>query len=77
MRYKFEDIEKILEFKTWTDKNKIDELLRIDCNLYANLGSDSTKTDKETVKKKSRIIYKLIKTIDSVMGESFLYAMDT
>tara|TARA_R100001463_G_scaffold16959_2_gene43796 strand:+ start:701 stop:934 length:234 start_codon:yes stop_codon:yes gene_type:complete len=77
MRYKFEDIEKILEFKTWTDKNKIDELLRIDCSLYANLGSDSTKTDKETVKKKSRIIYKLIKTIDSVMGESFLYAMDT
>lgn len=77
MRYKFEDIEKILEFKTWSHKQKIDELLRIDCNLYANLGSDSTKTDKETVKKKSRIIYKLIKTIDSVMGESFLYAMDT
>ena len=77
MRYKFEDREKILEFKTWSHKQKIDELLRIDCNLYANLGSDSTKTDKETVKKKSRIIYKLIKTIDSVMGESFLYAMDT
>jgi len=76
MRYKFEDIEKILEFKTWTDKDKIDKLLEIDCSLYAHLGIDSTKTEKETVKKQSRVIYKHIKTIDNVMGESFLYAMD-
>ena len=28
MRYKYEDIEKFMEFKTWTDKQKIDKLLR-------------------------------------------------
>ena len=69
MKYNFKDIEKILEFKTWSDREKIDELLRIDCNLYAHLGIDSTKSDKELVRKQSRIIYKQIKTIDPVMGE--------
>mgnify|MGYP000509717202 CR=1 FL=1 len=29
------------------DKQKIDELLRIDCSLYAHLGSDSTKGEKD------------------------------
>ena len=42
MRYKYEDIEKFLEFKTWTNKDKIDKLLEIDCSLYAHLGTDST-----------------------------------
>ena len=27
MRYKYEDIEKFMEFKTWTDKQKIDKRL--------------------------------------------------
>jgi len=74
--YDFTDIDKITKFSTWTDRQKIDEMLRIDCNLYAQLGIDSSKTDKEDVKKKSRVIYKTIKTIDKYMGESFLQAMD-
>jgi|TARA_R100000278_G_C5473180_1_gene165269 hypothetical protein len=74
--YEFTDIKKITQFKTWTDRQKIDEMLRIDCNLYAQLGIDSNKADKEDVKKKSRVIYKTIKTIDKNMGESFLQAMD-
>jgi hypothetical protein len=74
--YEFTDIDKITQFKTWTDRQKIDEMLRIDCNLYAQLGIDSNKADKEGVKKKSRVIYKNIKTIDRNMGESFLQAMD-
>ena len=40
MRYKYEDIEKFLEFKTWTNKDKIDKLLEIDCSLYAHLGTE-------------------------------------
>ena len=28
---------------------EIDELLRTDCSLYANLGLDSTKTEKEVL----------------------------
>ena len=49
MRYKYEDIEKFMEFKTWTNKDKIDKLLEIDCSLYAHLGIDSTKAEKEEV----------------------------
>ena len=74
--YHYKDIEKIMNFSSWSDQEKIDEMLRIDCNLYANLGKDSSKTDKENVKKKSRNIYRSIKTIDHSMGESFLQAMD-
>jgi hypothetical protein len=76
MNYKYKDIEKFTQFTSWTDKQKIDELLRIDCSLYAHLGTDSTKTEKEEVKKKSINIYRTIKTIDSKLGDELLYTMD-
>ena len=76
MRYTYKDIEKFINFTSWTDKQKIDELLRIDCSLYAHLGTDSTKTEKEEVKKKSINIYRTIKTIDSKLGDELLYTMD-
>jgi hypothetical protein len=76
MGYNIDDIEKIAEFKSWNDRQKINELLRIDCNMYTNLGVDSTKTEKETAKKNSRKIYRLIKGIDYKMGNDFLVAMD-
>ena len=76
MRYKYEDIEKFLEFKTWTNKDKIDKLLEIDCSLYAHLGTDSTKAEKEEVKKKSINIYRTIKSIDTKLGDELLYTMD-
>tara|TARA_R100000951_G_scaffold70874_1_gene59796 strand:- start:716 stop:955 length:240 start_codon:yes stop_codon:yes gene_type:complete len=76
MRYTYKDIEKFTNYTTWTDKQKIDELLRIDCSLYAHLGTDSTKTEKDEVKKKSINIYRTIKTIDSKLGDEFLYTMD-
>ena len=56
MAYTVNDIDKILEFKTWNNRQKIDELLRIDCELYTNLGIESTKTELGDVKKKSRSI---------------------
>ena len=55
---------------------KIDALLEIDCNNYANLGSDSTKAEKLEVKKQSRQIYRAIKTINPAMGDRFLRTMD-
>ena len=76
MRYNIADIEKIAEFKSWNDRQKINELLRIDCNMYTNIGVDSTKTQKETAKKNSRKIHRLIKGIDYKMGNDFLVAMD-
>ena len=76
MRYKYEDIEKFMQFTSWTDKQKIDELLRIDCSLYAHLGTDSTKGEKDEVKRRSIEIYRTIKTLDKQLGDELLYSED-
>jgi len=76
MEYQLKDVEKIVEFSSWSDKKKLDELLRIDCTQYTNLGTDSTKTEREEVKKNSRKIYRLIKKFDYRVGTELLMAMD-
>lgn len=76
MDYNISDVDKIVGFKTWTDKKKIDALLEMDSKLYCNLGSDSTKKEREEVRKSSRIIYTAIKKIDHQMGNNFLQSMD-
>jgi len=68
-------IENILAEQT-TDNQKIDKLLELDCNMYTNLGSDSTKTEKQEVKRMSRKIYKAIQGINEPVGKSLLQAMD-
>ncbi|QDP56296.1 MAG: hypothetical protein GOVbin3009_63 [Prokaryotic dsDNA virus sp.] len=77
MKYNYDDIEKIAEFKSWSEKRKIDELLRIDCIMYTNMGSDSTKKERLNTKKRSRSIYRLIQKINPEVGKSFLYHMDS
>jgi len=77
MDYKFEDKQKIIDFKSWADKKKIDELLRIDCTMYTNLGLDSLKKDREETKRRSKVIYKAISKIDEVFGKSLIYQMDS
>jgi len=59
-----------------TDKEKIDKLLELDCNLYTNLGTDSTKTEKQEVKRMSKKIYRAIQTINEPIGKSLLQAVD-
>jgi len=76
MNYKYENIEKFMQFTSWTSKQKIDELLRIDCSLYAHLGTDSTKAEKEEVKRRSIEIYRTIKTLDKQLGDELLYSED-
>lgn len=76
MSYTFSDIDKIIEFKSWSVRKITDELLRIDCSQYTNLGSDSLKSERLEVKKNSRKIYKAIKTVDSELGSRLLDAMD-
>ena len=44
--------------------------------MYAHLGTDSTKKDREDVKKASRRIYTAIKSINLNMGTLFLQTMD-
>jgi hypothetical protein len=76
MDYNYKDINNILEFKTWSNKRKIDELFRIDCYMYTNLGTDSTKSEREEVKRKSKAIYKIITKIDANVGKHLLLSMD-
>jgi hypothetical protein len=61
--------------QTLTDKETIDELLHLDAQLYHNLGIESSKTDKDKVKKASAFIYRLIKLLDVDKGQRLLLAM--
>lgn len=76
MAYTVDDIEKILGFTSWDNSRKMNELLRIDASLYCALGCDSTKAEREQVKKHSRKIYRAIKTFDDYWGTMFLKGMD-
>lgn len=70
------EIEKIMNYKTWSSKKKIDKLLEMDTAMYTNLGLESTKTARELVRRTSKKIYSAIKRLDWYLGSSLLYAMD-
>ena len=76
MVYNQEEIDKILGYKSLSVRNKTDRLLRIDCSMYAHLGTDSSKKERDEVKKASRKIYTVIKSINHNMGTLFLQCMD-
>ena len=69
-------IQKVFGYKTWSDKKKIDSFLEYDCNMYTNLGIDSTKTEVINTKRKSKKLYKAIQKIDVEQGKKLLYYMD-
>ena len=71
MEYRYEDIEKIESFTTWSNRKKIDELLRIDSYLRTELGIDSTKKELDEAKRKSARIIREIKKIDPEEGKLF------
>ena len=68
MKYTYEDINKIVAFKTWTVKKKVDTLLEIDAVLYCNLGIDSKDSEKKKVKAISRKIYRAISLVSPTEG---------
>lgn len=76
MEYTVNDIEKIIGFTSWSINKKIDELLRIDCTIYTNLGLDSSSKERIEASKMSRKIYRAIKNLDYKTGNDFLVAMD-
>ena len=59
-----------------TDKQKVDALLELDARLYTELGIDSTKADKVETRRKSRIIYREIRSIDKKDGNLLLNHLD-
>ena len=72
-----EQILKIAEDYQKTVQQRLDELLEADSYMYTNLGSDSTKAEKEQVKKTSRTIYRAIRdNIDESIGKQLLQHQD-
>jgi hypothetical protein len=76
-RYNIDDIDKIVDYTTWSDKRKIDTLLHINNVMYSNLGLDSSKQERSTTKQLSRKIYKAIKTVNLELGKSLLLDMES
>lgn len=70
-----EKITKILNYKTYSDKRKIDSLLEIDADLYTNLGLESTKEERQEVEKNSLTIYRAIKKVNWETGCALLLSM--
>lgn len=62
------EINKIKNYKTWTERRKIDALLRIDADMYVNLGKESTLAEKREVKRMSKKIYTAIRDINPTEG---------
>ena len=74
------DIKQLAE-KIATDfqlsiKERTDLLLKIDCDLYTNLGTDSSKEDKEEVREISKFIYTRLALIDETSNKVLLKAID-
>jgi hypothetical protein len=76
MIYAYSDIEKIMNYKTWSVKRKIDTLLSIDADMYTNLGITSSREEKNQVKNKSKNIYKTIQKLNPKDGKLLLHSMD-
>jgi|TARA_S200002703_G_C3699128_1_gene214725 hypothetical protein len=76
MIYSNDKIDKILSYTSLKKRDKIDRMLHIDAIQYCNLGKDSTKSEKEEVKKNSRYIYRAISKIDKELGNKFLQYQD-
>ncbi len=74
--YSNELIDKILNYSSINIRGKIDRMLEVDANQYCNLGIDSTKGEKQQVKKNSKYIYKAIQKIDYELGSKFLLYQD-
>jgi len=71
-----EEILRIAENYNKSVIQRVNELLEIDAIMYTNLGSDSTKAEKQEVKKNSRIIYRAIKDLDLETGKLLLQHQD-
>ena len=61
-------IKKVLSYKTWSVKKKVDSLLKMDHEMYMELGLDSTKKEVLETKKRSRRIYRAIMQISPKDG---------
>ena len=69
-------VNEIIKNEKLTLKEKKDKLFEIDSIMYTKLGLDSTKTEREETKKRSRVIYRGIREIDFYLGCALLRTQD-
>ena len=67
-----EKADKIANYKSYSNRKKIDALLELNASIYTNLGIDSTKKERNYAEVSSRHIYKHIKKIDESFGSLLL-----
>ena len=69
--------EKIAKDFQLSVKDRTDAILEMDAISYTNLGTDSTKTEKNKVKSDSKHLYKLIKGFNETDGKLLLNHLDS
>jgi len=69
-----EEVDKIMNYKTVSNQDKIDRLLFLNADQYCNLGTDSAKTERQKAEVNSRYIYRAIKNLDLYLGAFLLKA---
>ena len=72
-----ETTDKIMGYKTVSDKQKIDRLLELNAHQYTNTGIDSTKTEISIAEMTSKYIYRNIKKLDESLGRLLLRDANT
>jgi hypothetical protein len=60
--------DKIVSYKTVSDRVKVDRLLELNAKQYTNLGTDSSKQERALAESNSRYIYRKIKTVNPIIG---------
>lgn len=63
-----ERAEKIIRYKTYSVKRKIDALLELDSKMYTERGLDTTVTEMRETKRASKKIYRMIADISPIDG---------
>ena len=65
-------IDKIMSYKTYTDRDKIDRLLEINAEIYTNIGTDTNKSEIQQAESDSKYIYRNIQKLDDRLGRLLL-----
>lgn len=69
-------VNAIAEDTSKTVKERVDELLELDKANHAEIGLETSKTQKKAIYAESRIIYRAIKGLDKDLGNLFLRTSD-
>ena len=68
--------EKIAKDFQLSVKERTDSILELDANQYTNLGTESSKSERNKVKADSKFLYKQIKGFNEIDGNLLLNHLD-